>query len=152
MAVSKRARAVWKRLGQSYGTRMADTYGEVPPSDWCRVIDRTDPERLERALVKVREVCIQFPPTLGQFEAAIPKKQFGKNIKATHEQLCDHALRTLNLCEHQLWPPWTYFGKAVEDGSRAGYLQTNGVVIPACYAEGCHKYGKSHRILATDLP
>ena len=47
---SKRAEAIWRRLGQWYGTRLVDQYGPKPPPDWAELFDRTDDERLEKAL------------------------------------------------------------------------------------------------------
>src|SRR5690606_34233952 len=73
--LSRRASRIWERLGQWYGSRLADAYGPTPPEDWAELIDRTDDERLEDALVSVRRESPVFPPTLGQLEAAIPKRQ-----------------------------------------------------------------------------
>ena len=148
---SARAARIWRRLAQNYGARLAEQYGSTCPPDWCEVIDRTDNERLDSALVAVRHEHLQFPPTLGQFEAAIPKREFGQGRDSITDRLAAHAVRTLNLCEHQSWIPWSYFGVKVEDGRRLLPTVT-GVVIPECKHEGCYRFGKpGHRVLATDL-
>lgn len=151
--VSTRAKRVWRRLGQNYGARLADQFGPSCPEDWCDVIDRTDDERLDKALTKIRGEHLQFPPTLGQFEAAIPKRQFGGNQDSIPDRLACYAVKTLNLCEHQLPLPWSYFGHHVDDGSKYGYYDITGVIIESCRVESCHKFGQpNHRILASDLP
>jgi len=150
--VNRRAAQFWKWLIQSYGSKFAEQFGSVPPPDWCEVIGRADNERLEKALMTVRS---QHPEwlTLGQFEAAIPRRNFGKDEKSIPERLALHAVVTLPLCEHQLRPPWTYFGRQFDDGTPLGGIETTGVVIPSCKSEGCPSFGRpNHRVLAKDLP
>lgn len=150
---SVRSANFWKRLAQTYGARLQEQYGPTCPSDWCEVIDRTDEERLVKALVVIRREHLQFPPTLGQFEAAIPKRQFGKDHDSIPERLARYAVATLRLCEHELWPPWTYFGRQFDDGTPLGGIETSGVVIPGCKSEDCPHYGRAnHRVLVRDLP
>ena len=152
MRPSARASKFWRRLGQTYGARMADQYGSTCPPDWCEIIDRTDDDRLGRTLIAIRQDHLQFPPTLGQFEAAIPKRKFGQSEHSVPERLAEHAANTLPLCEHQSRIPWNYFGAVIEDGRRPLPTVT-GVVIPECKTEGCYKFGKpGHRIMDTDLP
>ena len=153
---SRRANNVWRRLVQTYGTKMADQYGPSPPPDWCTLIDRTDDDRIESAIVAVRQKYVDWPPTLPQFEASIPGRKIthGDSIP---DRLAVYAVRALKLCEHQLPIPWTYFGKVTEEWyepwkqTRKNY-ETRGVTIPACAAEGCPKYGVGHRVLVSDLP
>lgn len=144
---SSRAAKIWARLGQWYGTKLGDQYGPTCPEDWCTVIDRADDERLEKALAEVRRKHIDWPPTLGQFEAAIPRKTFGKG-DSIPDRLAVHALRMTNPCEHQKWVPWNYFGRKIDTGEKYPIYETRGVMIPDC--ETCNK--PSHRILVSDLP
>lgn len=111
--LSRRASRIWERLGQWYGSRLADAYGPTPPEDWAELIDRTDDERLEDALVSVRRESPVFPPTLGQLEAAIPKRQHASGREPSKaQQIADLMLKKhgREMCVHQLAQPWNYFG------------------------------------------
>lgn len=149
---SRRAQKIWKRLGTWYGARMADQYGTEPPSDWAELIDRTDDERLEIALFAVRREHVNHPPTLGQFEAAIPQK---RNLggPSVAMQLAQHVVRHLSLCQHQLMRPWSYYGPAHEFTSKARggevvkHPDVAGVVIAEC--KDCGR--PSHRVKVEDL-
>lgn len=149
---SRRASRVWRRLTQWYGARLAESFGPTCPEDWCDVIDRTDDERLEQALATIRRDHLHHPPTLGEFEAAIPKRQHGEQ-RSPASLLAEHAVKTLPLCPHQLARPWSYFGPVVEFQARKGrpysvsHPVPRGVVIPACQA--CDK--PSHRVLLEDV-
>lgn len=151
--VSKRAARTWDRLRQWYGARVAEQYGELPPPDWCALIDRTDDERLESAMSRVRHASPIHPPTLGQLEDAIPRRaRAGEATLA--ERLCDAAARKFGpaLCQHQLLGPWNYFGPVKEYvcANRADEIVTHpevrGVQIPQCAK--CSK--PSHRMLANE--
>ncbi len=107
--VSKRASKVWAKLGEWYGSRLADNYGPTPPEDWCEIIDRTDDESLHSALLSVRRASPIHPPTLGQLEDAIPKRESGKAGPSKPERLATLMLRN-DLCKHQLFSRWNYFG------------------------------------------
>src|SRR5690606_29850242 len=101
MATSRRAKQVWKRLMSWYGAPViAERFGAEPPEEWCELIDRTDPDRLEDALAKVRRDHLNFPPTFGQFEAAIPEKRRveGPSIPVL---LVRYAVSRYSLCQHQ---------------------------------------------------
>lgn len=56
------------------------------------------------------------------------------------EQLVEHVMVTLHLCEHQIQRPWTYFGP--EPGL------VDGAVIPAC--KQCNK--PQHKMTTADVP
>ena len=142
---SQRAARFWKRLVQNYGARLTDQFGMTCPEDWCEVIDRTDDDRLNQALLTIRREHLQFPPTLGQFEAAIPSRSYGAQ-DSIPDQLAQRAVSQFNLCEHQLWRPWSYFGAIVEGGKYPTPI-TNGVVVPPC--SGCAK--PSHRVKVEEL-
>jgi hypothetical protein len=77
--ISTRAIRTWAKLGQWYGSRLADNYGTTPPEDWCELIDRTDDDRLLDALLAVRRESPIHPPTLGQIENSIPKRESGNS-------------------------------------------------------------------------
>ena len=145
---SRRAAAFWRRLIQTYGARISEQYGPTCPPDWCVVVDRTDPERLELALIAIRRDYLQFPPTLGQFEAAIPKKKFGPQ-ESVPDRLAELVVRRrgTTMCRHQLARPWSYFGKMIDTGERSPLPQTNGVVVPSCVDCGRN----SLRVLAAEL-
>jgi hypothetical protein len=153
--VSRRAEQVWKRLGTWYGARMAEQYGAHPPEDWIELIDHTDPERLEQALASIRREHVAHPPTLGQFEAAIPAKRVRHENKSVPEQLCEFVVRYRHTCEHQRARPWTYFGPVVEypPQPKAGRTtpisnpEPRGVVVPACSLCGL----SSLRVTTKDL-
>jgi hypothetical protein len=148
---SVRSTRFWKRLIQSYGARLSDQYGPTCPEDWCAVIDRADDERLASALITIRRDHLQFPPTLGQFEAAIPQRKLhgGDSVP---DRLALHARNRLSLCEHQTCASWSYFGKVGEEWyepwkeNRKTY-ETHGVVIPSCST--CGK--SSFRVTVQDL-
>ena len=142
--ISARHRKLWKRLVQNYGTRMTEQYGTQPPEDWCDVIDRVSDEQLDRAMVAIRRQHLKFPPTLGEFEAAIPERRIGPDASVP-DLLAQGAVRAFRLCLHQLAMPWTYFGDATTN-------ETHGVVIPACRNECCEKFGKAgHRLKVEEV-
>lgn len=154
-SVSRRAQRVWDRLASWYGTRLVDQYGKHPPEDWCGAIDRTDDERLEVGLLGARRASPAHPPTLGQFEAAIPAKQIGIGGQSAPEKLCEYAIKTFGheLCKHQIARPWSYFGPMTEYASkgRGGQMvmmpEVRGVVVPAC--DECGK--QSRRVLLAEI-
>ena len=147
MPVSSRAKRFWKRCIQSWGTKLTEQYGTTCPDDWCKAINRTDNERLDMAIIALRQETPIWPPTLGQLEAAIPRKQIhgGDSIP---DRLAQYAVSKFRLCEHQSMRPWNYFGELVDDGSKIGFPITKGVVIQEC--GDCRQ--SSHRLLVTELP
>jgi hypothetical protein len=154
--LSSRALKIWARLGQWYGSRLAESYGPTPPEDWAELIDRTDDDRLDSALLAVRRETPIHPPTLGQLENALPKKQVVASGAPTKvQQLAELMLRKHNkdLCRHQFAKPWTYFGPPVEfpiPNTKPALSVTlpdpRGVTVSEC--EACHK--PSYRVLLVD--
>lgn len=120
--VSLRVSRIWNRLGQWYGARWGDSYGTVPPDDWAALIDRTDDDRIEHALAETRKASPVHPPTLGQLEAAIPKKRRPEDPSPA-KVLCDFVLKHRNPCAHQVQRTWSYFG---------GPEGVKGAVVPEC--------------------
>jgi hypothetical protein len=153
--VSRRASRVWDRLGQWYGSRLADNYGPTPPEDWCEVIDRTDDERLHSALSHLRHQSPVHPPTLGQLEDAIPKRETGLGGPSSPTRLAELLLKThgSEMCAHQFRMGWNYFGPLTTfevsvDKKKPDYVthpDPRGVQCPPC--EACEK--PSYRVLLT---
>lgn len=150
--LSRRASRVWDRLGQWYGSKLADSYGPTPPEDWAVLIDRTDDERLEQALLAVRRESPVFPPTLGQIESQIPKRATGGG-PSKPQQLAELMLKTHDLCEHQRARPWNYFGPLreflmpkIDPPLYVTHPDPRGVQVPAC--EQCGK--PSYRVKLED--
>jgi hypothetical protein len=152
--ITRRAQKAWDRLKSWYGTRLADSYGDAPPEDWCELIDRTDPERLEEALATVRSESPVYPPTLGQLEASVPKRRDSSGPSMAF-LLSEHAVKKLQtqFCPHQLRGPWNYFGP-VREYKRLGtkseavkHPEVRGVHVPAC--QECGK--PTHRFTVDDL-
>lgn len=141
---------------QWWGVKLTDSYGAECPPDWADLIDRTDDERLDGALVALRQETPAFAPTLGQLEAALPKKRVtGAMEPSVPERLAFEAVRRLTrMCAHQLRGPWTYFGQVTTypKTKHRDYEVTNpephGVVIAACQ----HCGEPSHRLRMSDLP
>jgi hypothetical protein len=125
---------------------VAEQYGRTPPEDWCSLVDRTDDERLELAMINIRQRYLDHPPTLPQFAAAIPARQTADR-ESVVDRLAQHAAR-LPLCDHQMMGPWSYFGPMRRD--HEGHLQAEvrGVVVAACHSCGC----PTHRVSVNDLP
>ena len=129
---STRAARTWRRLTQTYGARVVDAYGAACPPDWC-------------AVIAVRSKHLQHPPTLGEFEAAIPPRRLATDASMP-ERLAAHVMRTQKLCHHQSAASWSYFGR-IEDDGRSGVPVTRGVVVPSCSECG----RPSRRVLAAAL-
>ena len=124
---SVRAQRVWDRLGDWYGARFADQYGDLPSQDWCTVIDHTSNDDLVAVLVQVRQQHVTFPPTLPEFAALVKEVRLPRsNAPSIAEQLAEFAARTYSLTPTQLRGPWTYLYRAA-----AGQLVVTGLVIAA---------------------
>jgi hypothetical protein len=134
---SRRAVKFWEKLTQWYGVRLSESYGASVPAEWAELIDRTSDERMRLALQAIRRDHVKFPPTLGEFESAIP----GKNLvggPSMVQQLSEFAVVNRGLCMHQVRGPWSYFGPEEEfpskgrGGEMIKHARVEGVVIPAC--------------------
>ncbi len=138
--ISRRAGKAWDRLKQWYGTRLADSYGDLPPEDWCTFFDRTDAERLDAALIHVRHQTPVHPPTLGQLEDAVPKRDSGNSGPSKPQRLANLLLATHPLCHHQRAARWNYFGPMATfeiqvDKKKPDYVthpDPRGVQCPPC--------------------
>jgi hypothetical protein len=124
---SVRAQRVWDRLGDWYGARFADQYGDLPSQDWCTVIDNTSNDDLVAVLVLVRQQHVTFPPTLPEFAALVKEVRTPRiNAPSVAEQLAEFVSKSYSLTPAQLRGPWTFLY-----GSTGGQLIVTGVVVAA---------------------
>lgn len=122
---SARAQRVWDRLGDWYGARFADQFGDQPSQDWSTVIDNTSNDDLVAVLVLVRQQHVTFPPTLPEFAALVKEVRAPRiNAPSVAEQLAAFVSRSYALTPAQLRGPWTFLY-----GSTGGQLIVTGVVI-----------------------
>ena len=142
-------------MTQWWGSRLVDSYGAECPPDWAFLIDRTEDERLTRAMQTLRRETPVHPPTLGQFEAAIPLKAAAQRKElSVPEILTMEAVKRWQLCPHQLLARWNHFGPIREfpplpplRKHPISHPDPIGVVIPAC-----DKCGQpSHRLRIEDV-
>lgn len=112
--VTKRATEFWKRLVGNWGARFGDQFGDFPPQDWAALIDQTDDRRLDAALRTLRRINQAHPPTLGEFEAAIPKPP-RPGERSAAERLNEYVTRQLwpDLCAHQRMNGRAYIGDPI---------------------------------------
>ena len=68
---SARAKRLWTRFNQWYGVRLLEMYGDTPPEEWCRVVDRHSNADIVRALEYIRRRNLAHPPTIPEFEQAL---------------------------------------------------------------------------------
>jgi hypothetical protein len=63
----------------------------------------------------VRRESPKFPPTLGDLEKAIPKRETGNSGPSKPQRLADLMLKLhgRDMCAHQVARPWTYSGPLV---------------------------------------
>lgn len=77
---SPRARRLWDRLGQWYGSRLAEQYGRDPPRDWCDVVDAADNDTVTRVLADIRMKHTAHPPTFPEFHALVTKAKHTREV------------------------------------------------------------------------
>lgn len=110
---SARAKRLWQRLGEWYGTRLLEQYGAEPPPDWCEIVDRCDNEKVKKGLSVIRRYFLKHPPTLPEFDLAMrPPHLEGPAGPNTAERLCTFIMRNyrVKITERQIREPWIYFG------------------------------------------
>lgn len=138
MSTSKRADRVWKRLVESYGSRVAENYGREIPKPWIDAIEDLTDDQIVYGLRKVLRDTPIHPPSLGQFVAAcidMPQvhTDSGPSLQA---QLCAYATLNLRTRLHpkQFALPWTYLYREWNDENRPKHLQKcaecSGLLIP----------------------
>ncbi len=153
--ITPRAKRVWQRLVEWYGTRIIEQYGDAPPEDWRSTIDGADNETIKRGLAIIRSKYLAHPPTLPQFgEAMAPsKKSKGPREITVQEKLCAYISRDYAdmLTPKQMRGPWTYIGKQFAAPGADGKLIENhgveitGVVIDADGDE------RGYRVMVADM-
>lgn len=111
--VSNRAKRVWQRLSEFYGARIVDQFGTVPPEPWCEAIDKATDAAIQTALVRVRSVHLQYPPTLPELEAALAAAEPPRSITAIDlkSALCAWIVKHRKLTPRQMMGPWTWRGR-----------------------------------------
>jgi len=139
--ISPRAKRLWQRLIEWYGTRIIEQYGDAPPEDWSAVIDGVDNDQVKRGLGIIRSKHAAHPPTFPQFAEAMtpPKVEQGPRVTTIEERLCKFAAYNYwdMLTAKQRRGPWTYIGKFFAATGMDGKthenhgVQTTGVVIDA---------------------
>lgn len=127
-AISPRAKKMWQRLIEWYGTRIIEQYGEAPPPDWVEAVDAVDNDVIRRGLTTIRSKYVAHPPTFPQFAEAIAPAKRANGVKESTvaDQLCAYVSRCYGdmLTPKQLRGPWTYIGKTME-----GFSEITGVVV-----------------------
>ena len=109
--ISQRARVLWDRLTDWYGTRLADTYGPFPPKDWCAVVDGASNDTVKRGLSIIRAEYVQYPPTFPQFARAMkPLIRPVHTGTSVHEELARYVVKHYwpQLTLKQQCLPWRY--------------------------------------------
>jgi hypothetical protein len=144
---NKRADRLWDRLIQSYGTRIAETYGADIPKPWQDAVDDLTDEQITYGIRAIISVSPIHPPTLGQFLQTCVNMPIAqtKPIATLQEQLCEYAMLKMHqkfsaaVVENdlkKLWQysrPWTYVYREWWDATRPkGFekcAECTGVVI-----------------------
>jgi hypothetical protein len=138
--ISARAKRVWQRLTEWYGSRFTEQYGESPPEDWCASIDHVDNETVKRGLAAIRSKYAAHPPTFPQFdEAMAPIRSTGVRTESITDQLCAFVAHKYGsgLTPSQMRGPWVYIGRQFDSVDLTQKLTANhgveitGVVIDA---------------------
>jgi hypothetical protein len=63
----KRAAALWAGMGQVYGRRFANEFGEKPSPYWVREVATLSDGQLRNGMERLRRENRPHPPTLGEF-------------------------------------------------------------------------------------
>lgn len=150
--ISPRAKRVWARLGEWYGTKLADQYGPFPPKDWCDLVDDADNEQIKIGLNRIRGEYLAWPPTLPQFADAIKPVERARDTGPTVlDRLIEFVVANRALTRTQLRTPWTFLGREFDAPGPDGKMRRNhgvdviGVVVPA---DGDHP---GYRVMLEDL-
>jgi len=138
-SVSKRATGFWKRLTEWYGDRVTSSYGEVPPRDWCKLIDNADNDQIKRALMKIRSTYLNYPPTLPQVEAALKTAAIPviQSKPDQRDQLVEWILCNYDIPKEQIHMPWQWIVRwfdspDIEKKMKEKHgAEITGVIIPA---------------------
>lgn len=143
---NKRADRVWLRLVQSYGSRVAESYGEDIPKIWADAVEDLTDEQITYGLRKVTRDTPIHPPTLGQFVAACADmpQNHAEGGPTMQELLCAYVMLTHFPTNRdskftpdqssQTSRPWTYLYREWIDEGKPKHLQRcaecTGVLVP----------------------
>lgn len=140
-AISIRAKRVWRRLVEWYGTRLIEQFGEEPPADWCTTVDGIDNDAIERGMNLIRGKYALHPPTFPQFaEAMSPVREAATgHVQNIPERLAEYVAKNYwaRLSPRQQRGPWNYFGRHFDAPDLTGKtikdwgIEITGVDIPA---------------------
>lgn len=75
---SKVHKRFWATMGERFGKRWLDEYGDEPTKAWSDLIDRFTPDEIANALLRLKdrpESARSHPPTHGEFESMLGKAQ-----------------------------------------------------------------------------
>lgn len=61
----------WRTMGERFGKRWLDEYGDEPTQAWKDLLNRYTPTEVSRALAAMGSRAFAHPPTLPQFEALL---------------------------------------------------------------------------------
>lgn len=117
---SHRSKRLWDRLGQWYGSRLAEQYGAEPPQDWCEVVDAADNDTVTRALADIRVKHLTHPPTFPEFNSIVRKAKHARETGPSAIDVLEQHLQRRNLTFKQ-GRQLTYIGTLG---------QITGVVVP----------------------
>lgn len=148
--MDKRAERVWVRLVQSYGSRVAESYGREMPKPWFEAIADLTDDQVAYGLRKVIRDTPIHPPTVGQFVAACvdmpqPVSDSGPSLQAVlsaYVMLTRYPIsRDSKFTADQMRQssaPWTFLYREWSDQERPKHLQRcaecTGVLVPAAGA------------------
>jgi len=132
---------MWQRLIEWYGLRLAEQYGEMPPEDWCAVVDAADNNAVLLVLSQIRKKHTTYPPTFPEFAALFEQAKAPTDGAVvgppTQERLREFVQRRYQLTRNQLRTPWTYIGATFDTPGIDGKMRHNhgveitGVIVPA---------------------
>lgn len=145
MQADRRARLVWERLVQAYGSRVAESFGPTIPQPWAEAVDDLTDEQIKFGLRHVVRDSPIHPPSLGQFIKACMDLPIARSDKgpSLQEQLAAYASLLIHGKEpirdpdraKQFMLPWTYLYRQWTDSEKPKPIQNCaecvGVMIPA---------------------
>jgi len=134
MRADPRAKGLWKKFTQCYGTRFTETYGDAPTDLWCDALEDLTDAQIAYGFRIVQKQTPVHPPTLPQFVQAaksMPVAQQTSSGPNIQTQLCQYA--SMGLSADLFARPWTYLYREWWDDTRPkGFercVECTGVVI-----------------------
>lgn len=130
MAAAKKSRSqaradrVWDRLIQSYGTRVAESFGVDVPDPWIAAIEDLSDEQIMYGLKAILRESPDHPPALGRFVHACANMPIAqrKDVVTIQDQLMEYAKRKLGVKIRtgtlEYGSAWTYIYREWWDATR----------------------------------